>query len=173
MPIDLRARLSHYLPRLYGYAVSLTRNEDAARDLVQESALRALKAKSIPNDEAALRAWLFTIVRHASIDAHRRARAPAIPEPDLGELSTLLWEFDERYIATVSVRQGLLQLPVEAREIIALVDIAGFSYAETAELLDVPVGTVMSRLSRARQALLTIIGRSAIRPLRLRQGSGP
>ncbi len=172
MPIDLRARLSQYLPRLYGYAVSLTRNEDAARELVQESALRALKAKSIPQDEPALRAWLFTIVRHAAIDAHRRARQPAVQEPDLGELTTLLWEFDERYIATVTVRQGLGQLPVEARDIIALVDIVGFSYAETAALLGIPVGTVMSRLSRARQGLLTVIGRTAIRPLRLRRGSG-
>lgn len=172
MPTDLRARLTQYLPRLYGYAVSLTRNEDAARDLVQESALRALKAKSIPQDEPALRAWLFTIVRHAAIDAHRRAKVPALPEPDLGEFTTLLWEFDERCIAAVTVRQGLRQLPVEAREVIALVDIAGFSYSETAALLAIPVGTVMSRLSRARQALLTVIGRSAIRPLRLRRGSG-
>jgi len=172
MPIDLRTRLSHYLPRLYGYAVSLTRNEDAARELVQETALRALNARSIPEEEPALRAWLFTIVRHAAIDAHRRSKLPAVPEPDLGELTTLLWEFDERYIATVTVREGLEKLPVEARDVLALVDIAGFSYAETAELLDIPVGTVMSRLSRARQALLTVISRSAIRPLRLRRGSG-
>lgn len=172
MPVDLRARLSHYLPRLYGYAVSLTRNEDVSRDIVQESALRALKAKSVPKDEAALRAWLFTIVRNAAIDVRRRAKSPPIPEPDLGELSTLLWEFDERHIATVTVRQGLAQLPVEAREVIALVDIAGFSYGETAGLLGVPPGTVMSRLSRGRQALLTVISRSAIRPLQLRRGSG-
>ena len=170
MPIDLRDRLSRYLPRLYGYALSLTRNDDAARDLVQESALRALKAKSIPQDEAALRAWLFTIVRHAAVDAHRRSRPQPAAEPDLGEITTLLWEFDDRYLASVTVRQGLKQLSDEAREVIALVDIAGFSYAETAGLLGVPAGTVMSRLSRGRQALLTIINRSAIRPLRMRRG---
>lgn len=172
MSSDVRARLAAYLTRLFGYAVSLTRDEDRARDLVQECALRALKASSVPVDESAFRAWLFTIIRHAAIDAHRRARHDALVGDGLPGSGPEVWSFDDRTIATVTVKQSLRQLPVEAREIIALVDIAGFSYAEAAGVLQVPVGTVMSRLSRARRALLTLIDKTAIRPLRLRQGRG-
>lgn len=172
MSNDVRARLAGYLTRLFGYAVTLTRDEDRARDLVQECALRALKAKSIPVDESAFRAWLFTIVRNAAIDAHRRARRDP-EQTDHLPAEGGVWGFDDSTIATVTVRQALRQLPVEAREVIALVDIAGFSYAETAEVLRVPIGTVMSRLSRARQGLLTVIDKAAIRPFRLRQGRPP
>ena len=167
---DVGLRLSAYMARLFGYAVSLTRNEDRARDIVQEAALRALKAKSVPEDESAFRAWLFTIVRNAAVDAHRRARHDSAP-PDVALMPDAgIWGYDDRAIAGVTVRQGLRQLPEDAREVIALVDIAGFSYAEAARVLDIPVGTVMSRLSRARRALLTLIDKAAIRPFRLRQG---
>lgn len=172
MPDDVRGRLATYLTRLFGYAVSLTRDDDRARDLVQECALRALKASSVPEDESAFRAWLFTIVRHAAIDAHRRARHDARVGDSLPVPGPEVWSFDDRTIAAVTVKQGLRQLPAEAREIIALVDIAGFSYAEAAGVLQVPIGTVMSRLSRARRALLTLIDKTAIRPLHLRQGRG-
>lgn len=170
MSSDVRARLAAYLTRLFGYAVSLTRDEDRARDLVQECALRALKAKAVPVDESAFRAWLFTIVRHAAIDAHRRARHQPLGAETVSAANPEIWTFDDSTIAAVTVRQGLRQLSEEAREVIALVDIAGFSYAEAAGVLQVPVGTVMSRLSRARRALLTLIDKAAIRPFRVRQG---
>jgi len=167
---EAHRRLSHYLPRLFGYAVSLIRDDDQARDLVQDCALRALKARSVPTDEAAYRAWLFAILRNAAIDARRRRRGHVVPiEPDVP--AGPVWGFDDSTIATVTIRQALRRLSDEAREVIALVDIAGFSYAETASLLGVPAGTVMSRVSRARQMLLDVIARSSVRPLKLRQRS--
>jgi RNA polymerase sigma-70 factor (ECF subfamily) len=160
-------RLSQYLPRLFGYAVSLTRDDDRARDLVQECALRALKARSVPVDEAAYRAWLFAILRNAAIDARRRRRDTSKPVDADSEIA--VWGFDDSYIATVTVRQALRRISDDAREVIALVDIAGFSYAETAALLGVPAGTVMSRLSRARQTLLAAIAHTSVRPFRKRE----
>jgi RNA polymerase sigma-70 factor (ECF subfamily) len=165
VPNEMHRRLSQYLPRLFGYAVSLTRNNDQARDLVQECALKALKARAVPTDEPAYRAWLFTILRNAAADLRRRRRevSPAIGG---GAETTSIWNFDDSYIATVTVRQGLRRLSDDAREIIALIDIAGFSYAEAAAILGVPAGTVMSRLTRARQMLLQTIAQTSVRPLR-------
>ncbi len=167
---EAHRRLSKYLPRLFGYAVSLVRDDDQARDLVQECALRALRARSVPSDEAAYRAWLFAILRNAATDARRRRRGETAAigtEADTSEV----WGCDDRYIASVTVQQALRRIPDDAREVIALVDIAGFSYAETAALLGVPTGTVMSRLSRARQTLLRVIARTPGRPLQLRRRS--
>lgn len=151
----MRERLVPYLPRLFGYAFSLTLDRDAARDLVQDCALRALEARRRPSDEAAFRAWLFTILRNRFIDQRRRAGRvsevladePAVPE-------AVSWNNDSSVINGISVRVGLRKLSSDHRDILSLVDIASFSYGEAASVLDVPVGTVMSRISRARRALM-------------------
>ncbi len=147
-------RLVPYLRRLYGYAFSLTSDHEAARDLVQECALKALEARRVPADEPAFRAWLFTILRNASHD--RRRHSGRNPEVSLDESAghTPVWDFDTGLINTVAVRAGLDKLSPEHSEIIGLIDIAGFSYQEAAGLVDVPIGTVMSRVCRARKALL-------------------
>jgi len=148
-------RIVSCLPRLFGYAFSLTLDRDASRDLVQECALNALKAKRVPSDDAAFRAWLFTILRNRFLDQRRHAARAAAnlsdipPEDDAGT-----WHQDDMLINRITVRNGLEQLDPIHREVVALVDISGFSYAETARMLDIPPGTVMSRLSRGRRALL-------------------
>lgn len=165
MPPEDRERLIASLPQLTAYAVALVRGVDRARDLVQETALRALRARNIPREPVAFRAWLFTILRHVAIDEFRRARlAEAEPPPPIP------WPIDDSRIATITVRQGLAMLGTEAREILVLIDVAGFTYAEAAELLGIPIGTVMSRLSRARAAMLAAIGETTVRPLRARHG---
>ena len=78
---------------------------------------------------------------------------------------TEYWQGDERFITVLTVKLGMAKLPRRQREIIALIDIAGLSYAETARFLDVPVGTVMSRVSRARRMLLEAIGSSNVQAL--------
>lgn len=161
-----RSRLEGYLNRLFGYAVSLTNDREQARDLVQECALKALSAKRVPADEAAYRAWLFRILRNAFLDRQRRAgrRGPMVELSDEAVLNGELWHGDDRLISAITVRLGMAKLSQSHREVLAVVDIIGFSYAEAAEFLSVPVGTVMSRLSRARQALLHSIGESTLRP---------
>ncbi|MBS0533898.1 MAG: RNA polymerase sigma factor [Proteobacteria bacterium] len=153
------------LPRLYAFARTMLGDADAARDLVQEAVTRALAARRVPDDAPAYRAWMFRIVRNAALDEIRRLKRPA---PDVAD-STDIWTYDDASIAKITVEQGLATLPAPHREIISLIDIAGFSYGEAAELLRLPVGTVMSRIARARDALLAAIESSSVRPLKMNQ----
>lgn len=158
MTCDGGDRLEPYLGRLFGYAISLTNDRDHALELMQDCMVKALAARAAPADEAAYRAWLFRILRNAAIDRWHNG-APATlcleDEPDIADPASV--RVEESLINQLTVRAGMSCLSGAHREIIALVDIAGFSYAETAALLQVPVGTVMSRVSRARRALLAAI----------------
>jgi RNA polymerase sigma-70 factor (ECF subfamily) len=164
---DPHAALKSLLPRLTGFARTMLGHGDLARDLVQEAVARALAARRVPGEPAAYRAWMFRIVRNAAIDELRRQRVQVPDEAPPADL----WRFDDARIASITVSQGLAALTAEHREIIALIDIAGFSYAEAAEFLDVPAGTVMSRISRARSALLAVIDASAVTPLPARRSA--
>jgi RNA polymerase sigma-70 factor (ECF subfamily) len=159
-------RIEGYLARLFGYALSLTGVRDQARDLVQDCALRALSATHVPYDEAAYRAWLFGILRNLFIDQRRRAgRFVEEPVEAASIDGSEAWRGDESMVSTLTVKMCMPKLSSDHREIISLIDIAGFSYAEAAVLLDLPVGTVMSRVSRARQALLMLITASNVHAL--------
>lgn len=143
-------------PRLFGYALKLTREPNAARDPMQQSALQALSAPAVPDEPRAARAYLFRVVRHAWIDRLRRAKIrreePEQDWPDVG--------FDDRLIDAIAVRQAFEALDGPCRSVVTCVDVEGLSYAETAERLRIPVGTVMSRLHRARRTMLQRIAGS-------------
>lgn len=160
-------RIETYLSRLYGYAISLARDPELAKDLVQQCALKSLTAKSIPKDEPAFRAWLFVILRNAFIDHVRRERlADDLIGPETAEHPSMeYWEGDDRLINMLNIKQALTRLRARDREIIGLIDLAGLSYAEAAKVIDVPTGTVMSRISRARARLLELVDESNIEPL--------
>ena len=111
---------------------------------------------------------MFRIVRNAAIDELRRTRLQSSLE--LVDATVDLWRFDNAHIAKITVEQGLAVLAPAHREIIALIDIAGFSYAEAAELLGVPDGTIMSRIARARELLLAAIDASSVRVLKASHG---
>ena len=143
--------------RLFGYAISLTRDHDRASDLLQQSAVQALATARPPHEERAIRAWLFQILRNAWIDRYRHETVRLDYAASVLEESQT-WNYDDRVISELAVRQGLGQIDLAYREIIELVDIQGFRYAEAAEILGLPLGTVMSRLSRARLALLECVG---------------
>jgi RNA polymerase sigma-70 factor (ECF subfamily) len=173
MDQPLRGWIESYLDRLYGYAYALTRDADQSRDLVQECALRALNASQRPSDEPAYRAWLFRILRNLFIDKCRKnametgfdSAIDTADDVDAG------WRGDRRIIDVVTVRVAVTRLSPAHREVISLVDLAGLSYGEAAEVLGVAEGTVMSRLSRARKALLAIMAEENITPLaRVRSG---
>ncbi len=169
--MDQRERLETYRERLYGYAISLTQDPDLSRDLVQESALKALSAKRVPVDEPAFRAWLFRILRNAFLDHLRAAnRLADFVEEDFEESPDSVWSSEERMVDAVTVRLAMAAMPAGQRDILALIDVAGLRYAEAAELLEIPVGTVMSRISRARQALLARIADANVTPLRAARG---
>lgn len=165
---DLHGALPALLPRLVAFARTIVGDADLARDLVQEAAVRALAAVRVPDQADAYRAWLFRIVRNAALDELRRTRTRRRIEADAAAADP--WRCDDAHIASITVAQGLAVLEPPHREIIALIDIAGFSYAEAAETLGVPIGTVMSRVARARAALLAAIEASSVRPLKSNHG---
>jgi RNA polymerase sigma-70 factor (ECF subfamily) len=134
------------------FAVSLTRNSSSADDLVQASLERALSGWSAKRAEGDVRAWLFAILYRQFLDAHRRSRRYArmlefFTGRDDAEPSV------ERTVIAQSTLQAFDRLPTEQRALLLMVSVEGLSYKEVAEILNIPTGTVMSRLSRARQAL--------------------
>jgi RNA polymerase sigma-70 factor (ECF subfamily) len=150
-------------PRLMGYALRLTREPETARDLMQQSALQALSSPAPPREQAASLAWLFTVVRNTWTDQVRRRSvrsraAVAFEEADA-------WSFDDSLVTALAVRQALARLGPRERRVIELVDMQGLSYREAAEAIGVPIGTVMSRLSRARSHLLILIDADRRRPI--------
>jgi len=150
-------RVEDYIPRLHGYAVSLSGDSHDAHDLVQETALKALKASRIPEDEPAFRAWLFVILRNSWLDlARRRGRRREVlaTESDFQRNGAEAWTHDDSLISTLTVKSSLAKLSADHRDALGLIDVSGFSYAEAANILGVPAGTVMSRVARARIALL-------------------
>ena len=163
-----KQRLLSQCRGLYGFALTLARDEDAARDLVQETALKALDARNVPEDATAFRVWLFRILHNAWRDRVKRhdnrLKAP-LDDIDravqFGEWVVL----HERKINAMAVRASFKKLSLDHQQVIALVDIAGVKYAEAGQILRVPSGTIMSRLSRARQALLAAMGDAAVIPL--------
>lgn len=171
-----QGRFERQLDRLYAYALSLTGHPEEARDLVQTCALKAWSARRVPVDEPAYRSWLFRILRNAFLDEVRKR---ADERPRRGEPAGAVGEgwnspgrvdvfsLEQSRINAFALRQGVDGLRPDYREVVTLVDMAGFSYQETADLLQIPVGTVMSRLSRARRQLLRLLAAEPVPALRL------
>jgi RNA polymerase sigma-70 factor, ECF subfamily len=153
--------LIQLLPRLRRFARALAGNPHDADDLVQIAIERAL-AKSVQLREGApLSSWMFGILRNAWIDESRgRVRRNRLFAPEeLGE--HVADPAGGQQAESLVVQAAVASLPEEQREVIGLVLIEGLSYREAAEILSVPVGTVTSRLARAREALQTWLGNGA------------
>lgn len=150
---------------LYNFAEWLTQNRDEAEDLVQETYMKALKGFASYQQGTNFRAWIYRILRNtfltsrsglrenATVPIHDEDResilADASPIPE----SEMLARADQR-----SIQNALERLPVPFREVILLCEVEEMSYREIAEALAIPVGTVMSRLSRARKAMRELLG---------------
>ena len=156
------------LDSLYGAALRMTRNPQDAEDLVQETMLRAYRAFDRFEAGTNLKAWLFRILTNAYINTYRkRQREPqkvSADEVEEFDLYRELKNHDTQFEATPEsivldslvdsdIIDAIDDLPEQFRLAVILSDIEGFSYAEMAEIMDVPMGTVMSRLHRGRKAL--------------------
>jgi RNA polymerase sigma-70 factor (ECF subfamily) len=150
---QFKRALAQYRENLYRIAYSWCHNAALADDLVQETLAKALKNSSQLRDQQTLRAWLYRILSNCWRDHFRRSRDTVdIDDIVLVESDTPDRQHDRQQIID-RVRSAIARLPMGQRQVISLVDLEGCSYIEVAQVLDVPIGTVMSRLSRARKAL--------------------
>ena len=151
-----------HLDTVYRVALRLSGNEAQAEDLVQETMLKAFRSWHQYKPGTNVRAWLLTILRHSFINEYRKARRQAA-EVDVHRVEgfTVFEHVQEAdpegrffdQIVDDEVLRAIDRLPDEFRETLVLSDVEDLSYAEIAEVTEVPVGTVKSRLFRARQAL--------------------
>jgi RNA polymerase sigma-70 factor (ECF subfamily) len=155
--INLDEQLRELLPRMRRFAGSLTRDPSSADDLVQSSLEKALTSWASKRPEGDLRAWLFAILYRQFLDGHRRSRRYSrMLELFTGSKEDHFEPSVERTVVARSTLEAFERLNAEQRALLVWVSVEGLSYNECAQILDVPVGTVMSRLSRARQALRLI-----------------
>jgi RNA polymerase sigma-70 factor (ECF subfamily) len=165
---DFEADAMQYAPQLYSAALRMTRNPADAEDVLQETFLKAFRAYHTFKAGTNLRAWLYRILTNTYINKYRKAqRRPS--EVELGELEDfyLYKRMGEpgasasrsaesevmEGIVDADVKAALEALPENFRLPVLLADVEGFAYKEIAEMLDIPIGTVMSRLHRGRKAL--------------------
>lgn len=156
---DMRELIVGELPHLRRYALFLTREPSHAEDLVQDCVARAIDRETQYRYDVDLRSWLFTILRNLFLnEMRRRQRAPFVDRDGDEPLSDHIQGAQE---ATVELRElcdALARLSHDHAEILVLIVVEGYTYDEAARILDVPVGTVRSRLARARVGLQRELG---------------
>jgi RNA polymerase sigma-70 factor, ECF subfamily len=150
---DFRPLIEKEIPRLRRYARALVRNRDNADDLVQDTLLRALAKIHLWQPGTDLRAWLFTLMHNQYVNSVRRAvregnQTSLDAAAELGHSASQQVSLQLR-----DLENALNRLPDEQRSVVLLIGLEGMRYEEVAEILGVPVGTIRSRLSRAREAL--------------------
>ena len=162
-----------YMDQLYSHALRLTKNPADAEDLVQETYLKGYKAFNSFKDGTNLRAWLFRILTNSFINAYRKKQRSFDEQEveDIEALNTLSSaDYSSNTHLGISAEDALFErltddeiqtaidsLPGTYKDVVLLADVQGFSYKEIAEILDVPDGTVMSRLHRARAKLKDLL----------------
>lgn len=165
--------LSEYVDGLYSYALVLSRDRTEAEDLVQETCLRAIRAMGSLRPDSNAKGWLVTILRNIWFNQLRQRRTVReVVELDL-HVDDANRAADSRkdphatYVSNIEqeqVRTAIQQLPVEFREIIILREYEDLSYQEIAAVLECPLGTVMSRLARARSKLRDLLSVESLAP---------
>jgi RNA polymerase sigma-70 factor (ECF subfamily) len=153
---EIELGLISLLPRLRRFAIGLSGSADEGDDLVQQACLKALERYAQWQPDSRLDSWVYKIIMNLWID-RRRSAASRLSVPGDG-----IWEQipGAPLLAELEARQDLRQaweaikkLPEEQRQVLLLVTVEGFGYQEAADMLEIPIGTVMSRLARARLAL--------------------
>jgi RNA polymerase sigma-70 factor (ECF subfamily) len=156
---DLHQLIVNEIPRLRRYARFLLRNPQAADDLVQDTLVRAVAAVDSWQPDSNMRAWLFTIMKNVMRNDFRRAKNADIHvgEEIDNHPATAVDGNQEARVALADMQRALNDLPAEFKQVVLLCAVEGFQYEEVAAILNIPVGTVRSRLSRGRAALRVLL----------------
>ncbi len=151
-----------HIPRLRRYARALTGDRARADDLVQDTLERALIKLHLWQPGSDLRAWLFTLMHNVYINQLRSQPAVMIAGLDEEAMQIAVRPTQSDLLEVLDLQTMLLRLPEEQREVLLLVGLEQMTYEETAGVLGVPMGTVMSRLSRARERLRALLAGGAV-----------
>jgi RNA polymerase sigma factor (sigma-70 family) len=154
-----------HIPALRRYAFALLRDRDRADDLVQDTLERALSRWLLRRADGDVRAWLFTILRNLHVSRWRSGRRRGATG-DLDEATIGVAARQEAALEVHDVLAAMEQLPEEQKSLLLLVGVEDFSYGDAARILGMPIGTVMSRLSRARQRLRALVETGKVTLLR-------
>src|SRR5262249_28127856 len=163
--MNIRDVLIDHVPRLRRYARALIHNRELADDLVQDTLERALGHTDQYRPGADPRAWLFAIMHNVHANHARRASARAthvsMDDETIGDDALAMPDAQTRALEVRDLGAALAGMPAEQREVVLLVGLEDLSYAEVAQALDIPLGTVMSRLSRGRERLRMLMAGEA------------
>lgn len=174
MPGDFGTELIALLPNLRRFAISLCKSREIADDLVQITCEKALASQDSFQPGTRLDAWLFRIMRNAWIDRVRKNKTEGVAV-EIDERQGLVGadggKVTENRLMLDATAKAIEDLPDDQREVLLLVTVEELSYKDTSKALDVPIGTVMSRLARARKALHAALGINST-PNRLQDGKG-
>ena len=156
---DMVHLIEPVIPALRRYARIFVRDAADADDLVQDTLERAISRWHQRRSDGNARAWLFTILHNLAVSHLRRTarRGREVPLDDAGESDVAAPSTQEDALRRDDILGSVGQLPEDQRSVLLLVSVEDVSYAEVARILDIPIGTVMSRLARARARLLTLL----------------
>ena len=156
---DIAHLIEPVIPALRRYARTFVRGAADADDLVQDTLERAISRWHQRRSDGETRTWLFTILHNLAVNHLRRAarRGREVPLDDAGESDVGVPSTQEDALRRDDILGAVGQLPDDQRSVLLLVSIEDVSYAEAARILDIPIGTVMSRLTRARARLLKLL----------------
>ena len=156
---DMAQLIEPVIPSLRRYARTFVRDAAAADDLVQDTLERAISRWHLRRSDGETRPWLFTILHNLAVNHLRRSarRGRELPLDDAGDSDVAVPPTQEDALRHEEVLAAVGQLPDDQRSVLLLVSIEDVSYTEAARILDIPIGTVMSRLARARARLLKLL----------------
>ncbi len=158
---EFKAGLVTLIPHLRAFARTLTGDPTAADDLAQDAMMKAWDARNSFEMGTNMKAWTFMILRNQFYSEKRRSWRQSQLDQEAAERTLVAIDDPAAPVALDELRQGLAMLPSEQREALVLVGAGGFAYEEAAEICNCAVGTVKSRVSRARRALQSILDRGA------------
>jgi RNA polymerase sigma-70 factor (ECF subfamily) len=169
---DFKDQLAEIIPHLRAFGRSLSGNRDTADDLVQETLLKAWAARERFQAGTNMRAWTFIILRNIFLSQMRRARFKGEWDELTADKLLAAPASQDRHVELGDMQRALMELPEPQREALILVGAGGFAYEEAAEICGCAVGTIKSRVARARAALETVMEEGSMKSRRSVKGDG-